>query len=71
MYKRLKSVKLYNNPMDETTWAEKENNDEEPKGPAGRGSNTASTKASTQPELQRNYQSAQQPESIEYRIKDR
>ena len=51
MYKRLKSVKPYNNP-------EMKNNDEEPKGPANRGSNTVAAKASTQPELQRNCLSA-------------
>ena len=38
---RLKSVKLYNNPMDETTSAEMKINDEDPKRRANWGSTTA------------------------------
>ena len=41
---RLKSVKLYNNPMDETKAAEMKINDEDPKGKTNWGSTTAAAK---------------------------
>ena len=41
------------------------NNDEEPKGPANRGSNTAAAKASTKPELQRDCHDISPTNSLE------
>ena len=56
---RLKSVKLYNNPMDETTAAEMKINDEDPKGKLTGVAPPQQPKASTQLGLQRNCQAAQ------------
>ena len=56
---RLKSVKLYNNPMDETTSAEMKINDEDPKGKPTGVAPPQLPKASAQLGLQRNCQAAQ------------
>ena len=56
---RLKSVKLYNNPMDETTSAEMKINDEDPKGKPTGVAPPQQAKASAQLGLQRNCQAAQ------------
>ena len=56
---RLKSVKLYNNPMDETTSAEMKINDEDPKGKPTGVAPPQQPKASAQLGLQRNCQAAQ------------
>ena len=56
---RLKSVKLYNNPMDETKAAEMKINDEDPKGKPTGVAPPQQPKASTQLGLQRNCQAAQ------------
>jgi hypothetical protein len=56
---RLKSVKLYNNPMDETKAAEMKSNDEDPKGRPTGVAPPQQPKASTQLGLQRNCQAAQ------------
>ena len=55
----LKSVKLYNNPMDETTSAEMKINDEDPKGKPTGVAPPQQPKASAQLGLQRNCQAAQ------------
>ena len=56
---RLKSVKLYNTPMDETKAAEMKLNDEDPKGNPTGVAPPQQPKASTQLGLQRNCQAAQ------------
>ena len=56
---RLKSVKLYNNPMDETTSAEMKINDEDPKGKPTGVAPPQQPQASAQLGLQRNCQAAQ------------
>ena len=56
---RLTSVKLYNNPIDETTSAEMKINDEDPKGKPTGVAPPQQPKASTQLGLQRNCQAAQ------------
>ena len=56
---RLKSVKLYNNPMDETKAAEMKISDEDPKGKPTGVAPPQQPKASTQLGLQRNCQAAQ------------
>ena len=56
---RLKSVKLYNNPMDETTSAEMKINDEDPKGKPTGVAPPQQPKASAQLGRQRNCQEAQ------------
>ena len=56
---RLKSVKQYNNPMDETTSAEMKINDEDPKGKPTGVAPPQQPKASAQLGLQRNCQAAQ------------
>ena len=56
---RLKSVKLYNNPMDETTSAEMKIKDEDPKGKPTGVAPPQQPKASAQRGLQRNCQAAQ------------
>ena len=56
---RLKSVKLYNNPMDETKAAEMKSNDEDPEGKPTGVAPPQQPKASTQLGLQRNCQAAQ------------
>ena len=56
---RLKSVKLYNNPMDETKAAEMKINDEDPKGKPTGVAPPQQPKASAQLGRQRNCQEAQ------------
>ena len=56
---RLKSVKLYNNTMDETTSAEMKINDEDPKGKPTGVAPPQQRKTSAQLGLQRNCQAAQ------------
>ena len=56
---RLKSVKLYNNPMDETKAAEMKINDEDPKGKPTGVAPPQQPKTSEQLGLQRNRQAAQ------------
>ena len=56
---RLKEVKLYSNPMDETTSAEMKINDEDPKGKPTGVAPPQQPKTSAQLGLQRNCQAAQ------------